>query len=167
MKLAGKPTRAVRTPQGVAPAMTDYIDQLVTVEMRNRALPNHKVGPLYDAARAEGGGGPLGYREAQGLVNAVRPGDTFFTSAGSGLLIPKGENDGPVGGAVLARALQRGLGATPIMVCEWQHVDPILSACEAIGVAIRDAGVAIRSMVQMLNEMVRIYLERPATGVIH
>jgi D-glutamate cyclase len=127
--------------------MTDYIDQLVTVEMRNRAMPNGKVGPLYDAARAEGGGEPLVYRAAQGLINAVRPGDTVFTSAGSGPLIPKGENDGPVGGAVLALALQRGLGATPIMVCEWQHVDPIVAACEAIGVAIRDAGVAIRSKV--------------------
>jgi hypothetical protein len=129
--------------------MTDYIDRLVTVEMRNRAMPNGKIGPLYDAARAEGGGEPLVFRAAQGLINALRPGDNVFivTGAGSGPLIPKGENDGPVGGAVLARALHLGLGATPIMVCERQHVDPIVAACEAIGVGIRDADVAIRSKV--------------------
>src|SRR5258707_12392998 len=99
-----------------APSMADYIDRLITVEMRNRAMPHGTITPLYEAARAEGGGQPLTLRAAAGLVENVEPGDNVFivTGAGSGALIPQGENDGPVGAAVLARAVLLGLGATPI-----------------------------------------------------
>src|SRR5260370_20356593 len=149
MKVADNSATAGRASQNVAPVITDYIDRLITVEMRNRGMPHGKIGPLYEAARAEGGGLPLVYRAAQGLIGAVRRGDTVFivTGAASGPLIPKGENDGPVGGAVLARAVQWGLGAIPIMVCEAQHVDPIVASCEAIGVGIRSVDVASRSKV--------------------
>src|SRR5438105_4505719 len=85
--------------------------------MRNRGMPHGKIGPLYEAARAEGGGLPLVCRAAEGLIGAVRRGDTVFivTGAASGPLMPKGENDGPVGGAVIlrsdaARSLQVGIG---------------------------------------------------------
>jgi hypothetical protein len=149
MKVADDSATAGSASPNVAPVITDYIDRLITVEMRNRGMPHGKIGPLYEAARAEGGGLPLVFRAAQGLIGAVRRGDTVFivTGAASGPLIPKGENDGPVGGAVLARALQWGLGAIPIMVCEAQHVDPIVASCEAIGVGIRSVDVACRSNV--------------------
>ena len=73
-----------------APAMADYIDRLITVEMRNRAMPNGTIAPLYEAARAEGGGEPLTYRAAAGLIKHVRQRDNVFivTGAGSGALIP-------------------------------------------------------------------------------
>ena len=149
MRVAEESTAAGSGALKVAPVITDYIDRLITVEMRNRGMPHGKIGPLYEAARAEGGGLPLVYRAAQGLIGTVRRGDTVFivTGAASGQLMPKGENDGPVGGAVLARALQWGLGAVPIMVCEAQHVDPIVASCEAIGVGIRSVDIACRTKV--------------------
>jgi hypothetical protein len=127
--------------------MADSIDRLVTVEMRNQGMPSGKIAPLYDAARAEGGGGPLAHRAATGLLASAHRHDTVLivTGAGSGPLIPNGENDGPVGAAVLARALHWGVGCTPVMVCEPHHATPIVAACEALGVGIRDLGQATRS----------------------
>src|SRR2546429_9415942 len=83
------------------PAMAEYIDRLVTVEMRNRGMPAGKIIPLYEAARAEAGGEPLTYKAASGLLASTRRHDSVIivTGAGSGPLIPKGENDGPVGAA--------------------------------------------------------------------
>jgi hypothetical protein len=106
-------------------------------------MPHDTITPLYEAARAEGGGEPLTLRAAAGLVSKVHAGDTVFiiTGAGSGELIPQGENDGPVGAAVLARAVMLGLGATPIYVCEAHHVVPIQVASEAAGVPIRQLRV--------------------------
>lgn len=132
--------------EGPPPAMSEYIDRLVTVEMRNRGMPANKIAPLYDAARADAGE-PLTFRAAAGLLRAAHRGDVVLivTGAGSGELIPKGENDGPVGAAVLARALQFGVGAIPVLVCEAHHVDPIVASCEAAGVELRPLDVATAS----------------------
>lgn len=128
------------SPDGHVPAMADYVDRLVTVEMRNQGMPSGKITPLYDAARAEGGGLPLAHRAAAGLLASAHRHDTVLivTGAGSGPLIPNGENDGPVGAAVLARALHWGVGCTPVLVCEAHHAGPVVAACEAVGVGIRD-----------------------------
>ena len=65
-------------------------------------MPAGKIIPLYEAARAEAGDQPLAYLAASGLLARTRRHDTVIivTGAGSGPLIPKGENDGPVGAAV-------------------------------------------------------------------
>src|SRR5215471_19098547 len=133
-------------PGGHVPAIADYVDRLVTVEMRNRGMPSGKIIPLYDAARAESGGEPLAFRAAAGLLAACGRGAAVLivTGAGSGPLIPNGENDGPVGAAVLARALHRGAGCVPILVCEEHHAGPVVAACEAVGVGMRDLDQAIR-----------------------
>ena len=138
------PREAVADPH--IAVMAEYVDRLVTVEIRNRGMPAGKIIPLYDAAVAEGGGLPLTYRAASALVGAVRPGDIVIivTGAGSGPLIPNGENDGPVGAAVLARAVQFGLGALPVLVCEDQHVPPVVASCEAAGVTLRELSTARR-----------------------
>jgi hypothetical protein len=127
--------------------MSDSVDRLVTVEMRNRAMPNGKIGPLYEAARSEAGGAPLSYLAAAGLKEKVKKGSTVLivTGAGSGALIPKGENDGPVGAAVLARAVHWGLGGTPVFVSEEHHVDPIVASSEAAGIAVRPLDVLMRT----------------------
>lgn len=126
--------------------MTEYIDRLITVEMRNRGMPRGKIAPLYEAARTEGGGRPLTLRAAEGLRGHVHRDDTVIivTGAGTPALMPKGEDDGPVGAAVLGRAIYWGLGATPIYVCEQHHVDPVVASSEAAGVTIRDYEVARR-----------------------
>ncbi|HEY1419913.1 MAG TPA: glutamate cyclase domain-containing protein [Candidatus Dormibacteraeota bacterium] len=128
------------------PSIIEYMDRLITVEMRNPAMPHSMIAPLYEAARREGGGDPLTYRAAHGLIQHVRPKDVVLinTGAGSGELIPNGENDGPVGAAALARAVERGLHATPVFVCETHHAGPIAASSEAAGVGIRSLDVAMR-----------------------
>src|SRR5919106_548267 len=118
----------------------EYVDRLITVEIRNRGMPRGITRPLYEAARAEGGGRPLTLRAAEGLVERVRRGDNVFiiTGAGTPPLLPRGENDGPVGAAVLARVLRWTLGATPIFLLEQHHVDPVVASAEVAGVTIVD-----------------------------
>lgn len=132
-----------------ARSMIEYIDRLITVEMRNPAMPHGMIGPLYDAARREGGGDPLTLRAASALLEHVGLHDVVLinTGAGTGELIPNGENDGPVGAAVLARAVYRGLGATPVFICEEHHVEPIVASSEAAGIGIRNLEVALRTHV--------------------
>jgi hypothetical protein len=122
----------------------DYVDRLITVEMRNRAMPHGITRPMYDAARAEGGGQPLTTRAAEGIVRSVHSGDNVFiiTGAGGPPTLPKGENDGPPGAAVLGRALFRGLGATPIYLLEERHADPMIASSEEAGVPVVDYAVA-------------------------
>ena len=140
----------VRSPQTAGtssvPSIIEYIDRLITVEMRNPGLPHGMITPLYEAARSEAGGEPLTYRAARGLLDNVSAGDFVLinTGAGTGELIPNGENDGPVGAAVLARAIVKGLGATPIFVCEPFHEGPIVASSEAAGVGVRSLDVAMR-----------------------
>ena len=138
-----KPTK---TP---VPSIIEYIDRLITVEMRNPAMPHSKITPLYDAARLEGGGEPLTFRAADALIKTVGAKDVVLinTGAGSGELIPNGENDGPVGAAVLARALESGLRATPVYVAEKHHAGPIAASSEAAGVGVRSIDVAMRNHV--------------------
>lgn len=137
------------TSTAAVPSIIEYIDRLITVEMRNPGLPHSKIAPLYDAARAEGGGDPLTFRAAKGLLEHVGAGDVVLinTGAGTGELIPNGENDGPVGAAVLARALVKGLRATPVFVCEQHHAGPIAASSEAAGVGVRSLDVALRNHV--------------------
>jgi hypothetical protein len=142
-------TQHLETAVAGARSMADYIDRLITVEIRNQAMPHGKIAPLYDAARAEGGGEPLTLRAAAGLLENVGKGDVVLinTGAGSGELIPNGEDDGPVGAAVLARVLYRGLGATPVYVCEEHHAAPIVASSEAAGVPVRELDVVLRTRV--------------------
>ncbi|MDC7788285.1 DUF4392 domain-containing protein [Rhodoplanes sp. TEM] len=118
----------------------EYIDRLVTVEMRNRAMNHNIVRQIYDEARREGGGRPITTRVAEALIAAVRPGDTVLITVGAGYApeVPNGESDGPPGGAVLARALYWGLKAVPVYVTERCHEPPMLASSRAAGLMIRD-----------------------------
>ena len=71
----------------------------------------------------------------------------FFivTGAGTPPFIPKGENDGPIGAAAIARTVLLGLGAVPVYLCEQHHLDPIVASSEAAGVPVRPSGVEPRS----------------------
>jgi hypothetical protein len=122
----------------------EYVDRLITVEIRNRGMPRGITRPLYDAARLEGGGRPLTLRAAEALCAHVHRDDNVFivTGAGRPPMMPKGENDGPVGAAVLARALLRGIGATPMYLLEPHHVEPVVAASEVAGVMAVDHATA-------------------------
>lgn len=121
----------------------DAIDRLVTVEMRFHGMPRGYIIDLYNSARAAQGE-PLAMRAARWLLRSVHQGDNVFIATGAGgpPYLPKGEMDGPLGAAALARAIDLGLGATPIVLCaEWQQ-DPIIAACAACGVSICDYDMA-------------------------
>jgi len=88
---------------------------------------------LYDAARGAMGG-PLCMRAAKGLARAARPGDFVYLLTGF-VLAPfgKAETDGAVGAALLARALAKGLGAVPVLVCPQEAVQAARALADLCG----------------------------------
>ena len=119
--------------------MGQFVDRLITLEIRNRAMNIGVMGRLYEAALLEAGGRPLTTLAAEGLIKHVGKGDSVFIITGAGYppVMPKGESDGPPGAAALAKILYYGIGAVPIFVSEQLHKDPIVASSEAAGVMIR------------------------------
>lgn len=119
----------------------DSIDRLCAVEMRfapvQGGLPRGVTTRLYEAARRKAGA-PLSYLAARGLIDRVQAGQRVFVLCGAGAppYLPFGETDGPLGGAVIARALTLGLGAKPVLICEAHLMGPNRAAFAAAGLAI-------------------------------
>jgi len=119
----------------------EQIDLLMTLEFRVYGMSSTdtgstrgKVRRLYDAAR-DPAGPPLSLLAAQGLRDAVRPGDLVVISTGWVIpfWIPRGELDGIVGALALAHTLTRGLGARVVFLAE-EVSEPVLRAgCLAAG----------------------------------
>lgn len=124
--------------------MGEYVDRLVTVEMRNRGMNYGIVKQIYDAAREEGGGRPISTRAAEALVGAVKPNDVVFIVTGAGYApeVPHGESDGPPGAASLARAIYWGLKAVPVYVTEECHAPPVVASSRAAAVMVREIELA-------------------------
>jgi hypothetical protein len=122
----------------------ENIDRLITIELKNLAMPHDIVVKMYDAARAEGGGRPLTMRAAEGLVTHVKKGDAVFIVTGAGYApgMPTGESDGPPGAASIARALYKGIGAVPVFICEKKHSRPIVASSEAATLMVRPESAA-------------------------
>lgn len=118
----------------------DNIDRLVSIEIRpHGVLRRGMVAELYAAARNHFGTA-LTQLAAEKLADTVKRGDVVIIGTGHGhdTFMPKGETDGPLGAAVLARALSRGLGAVPVILCKEPHVDPIAACCTAVGLGVTD-----------------------------
>lgn len=116
------------------------LDRAVSIEMRFAdGLPRGVVTPLYDAARAVAGGS-MSFRAAQAIKSKVRRGDHVLvvTGAGTPPWLPKGETDGPLGAAALARAMELGLGAKPILLGEERNLPSTIGATEAAGLVVVD-----------------------------
>jgi hypothetical protein len=120
------------------------VDRLITVEMRNRAMNHHIIGPIYEEARREGGGRPITASAAEALKERVGAGDTVLIVTGAGYApeAPNGESDGPPGAAALARALFWGLKAVPVYVTEECHAPPVVASSQAAGIMVRDFELA-------------------------
>ena len=116
----------------------EAIDRLVTIELKNRGMPNGFLIELYEAARQEGGGRPISSRAAGLIHDTVKQGDVVFILTGAGYppTMPSGESDGPPGAAVLARMLYWGYSAVPVYVSEQMHAGPIIASSEAADVMI-------------------------------
>lgn len=100
----------------------ETIDRLLTLDIAGRGV----IGKLYEAARALHQS-PLCLLAAKKLAEVVQPKDIVLIATGM-IIYPfqhlgMGENDGPVGGAALARALRIALGAKTIFVTDKVLVD--------------------------------------------
>jgi D-glutamate cyclase len=129
------------------PAMTptndqitgERIDRLMTVEIRplNGGLPAGYVVPMYEVCRAHHGE-PLSSLAARRLSDSLSRGDIVFIATGAGTApkLPQGETDGPVGAAVLARALILAFGVRVVLVTEEAHAAPVMAVATAINEAL-------------------------------
>jgi len=108
----------------------EAVDHLVTAPMSNwtilKGIPLLK---LYATARKKAGGLPLTLAASKLLHDNVGAGDTVLILSG---FIMRGygrpETDGPIGAAVVAKALAVGLGAIPVGISE-ESVVPCMEAC--------------------------------------
>lgn len=109
----------------------EAIDHLVTAPISNwTILKGIPLDILYRASRQKAGA-PLTLAASRLLAEKVQPGDSVLILSGF-IIRDYGlpETDGPIGAAVLARALSIGLGAVPVGVCE-DAVVPCFEACLA------------------------------------
>jgi len=115
------------------------VDQIISLELRDRRPDQGVIGKLYQAARQKFGA-PLAMLAAQRLTERVGAGDIVFlvTGAGGHMFLPTGETDGPLGTAALARILRYGIGAIPVILTEEAFVENIRATCIAAGLGIRD-----------------------------
>lgn len=118
----------------------EYIDRLVNIEMRVQGgAPRGVTHSLYEAARKKQGK-PLTYLAAKKLIELLQPKDIAIIATGAGVppWLPKGETDGPLGAASLARALDIGLNVKTIVVGEERTLEPTKKSFEAAEIMIVD-----------------------------
>lgn len=151
----------------------ENVDRLCTLELRPLGSSHGVIHPLYEAARQKIGE-PLAMAAAKRLHEVVEPSDVVILTTGVGIpmFMPKGETDGPIGLAALARILAEGLGAVPIVLTEEAQVDVIAATVVAAGLGVRsveesqkvagtaavlpfpaDADEAKRTATQLLDEL--------------
>lgn len=124
----------------MARIVAEYVDRLINIEMRQMGgLPRGVTHALYEAARRFHKE-PLTYLAASKLIEAIKPKDHVIIATGAGVppWLPKGETDGPLGAAALARAIDLGLGGKPILVGEARCLPPIAATVEAAGLLLAD-----------------------------
>ncbi len=102
----------------------ETIDRLLTLDIAGRGI----IDKLYEAARALHKF-PLCLLAAKKMAEVVKPNDVVFIATGM-IIYPLhhlgiGENDGPVGGAGLARALRLALGAKTIFLTDKVLIDMV------------------------------------------
>lgn len=114
-------------------AVDDRLDRVVNVDIGGRGVEH-----LYAAAR-QIQGGPLVGAAADRLL-AVEPGATVLLTTGSvsrAWISPRiGENDGPAGTAVVARALAIGAKAHCVLLCEEALIEPHAAIMRAAGLSV-------------------------------
>jgi hypothetical protein len=108
----------------------ETIDRLLTLDIAGRGV----IGKLYEAARSLHRS-PLCLLAAQKIAEVVQPKDIVLIATGM-IIYPfqhlgMGENDGPVGGAALARALRIALGAKTVFVTDKVLLDMLSKTVNA------------------------------------
>lgn len=120
---------AMSWEEAIDRAVGANIDALITLDLRGYGVP----GILYEAQRRQAPL-PLTLGAARRLAEIVEPGDRVILGTGF-VFAPyeKGELDGLVGTVVLARALERALGARPIVAVEPELVDAVTRVATLAG----------------------------------
>ena len=111
----------------VVKTIGEIVDRLITVPV----FSFHGSLELYNAARNKFKD-PLTFLAASEILKAAKKGDTVIIS--TGFVCPPymvQETDGPPGAAGLARAIDLGIGATPVIVTEPFNVKLMESVCSA------------------------------------
>lgn len=124
---------AVRTALSVERLATfgEFIDRLVTLDIQTRS---QHLG-LYEAAR-KFVGRPLCLAAAEAILNSLTPGRLNTALFTTGFFSPAywcGEQDGPVGIACLARALEIGVGIRSVILTDEELVPGVEAACVGAG----------------------------------
>lgn len=119
----------------------ENIDRLITVDLRQR-LPLIYP-PMYEALRRRYKF-PLTFLAAKRLNETVNPGDTVIVATGFYIPVwlPRGELDGPLGAASLARAINLGLEAKTLILSEKTILDVLKAACTAAEIKVFEGEVA-------------------------
>lgn len=118
---------------GALTAIDERLDKLVTLDIGGRGVEH-----LYDAARARQGSSLVG--AAADALAKVPAGSTVLITTGSisrAWISPTvGENDGPAGAAVIARALAIGRNITPVIVAEETLLDGLAAMLTSAGLSV-------------------------------
>lgn len=117
------------------------IDDLTTTDIGGRAT----IDLIADATHDRQGPQPA-MRAAEALADAVDPADTVLIL--TGFLIPPTmvqETDGPLGAVSVARAVDAGLDADPIIACEPRAVDICEATARAGGLSVLDRDDSVGS----------------------
>ena len=110
--------------------IAENIDRLVNLDVSGYGV----IAEIHQAAR-EHYGAPLSWLAAERLRAALGEGGTFFVTSGWLMpgFYPYGETDGPIGAAILGRALSHAFGARMVVLTETEMVPCTTAACRAAG----------------------------------
>lgn len=118
----------------------ERIDELLSIDFPEREV----IAVAYQAFR-EHYGSPLCYLAAKALSN-VKRGQLVLIATGfvnrPSIDTIIAESDGPVGAAVLARAVHLGLGAVPVLLVEEQIIPSMTRILHSIGLRVLDLAAA-------------------------
>lgn len=133
-------------PSGISEAI-DRICLRGVAGSRDRV---REVARLYQVARRRARQ-PLCAAAARRIAAAVHPGASviLLTGAGGPPSLPRGETDGPLGAAVLARGLALAFDARPIVVSEVRFRRPLVATLDALAEDSR--GVSWRRSVRCVS----------------
>ena len=149
----------------VSSRILEAIDRICLLGPTGSTGRTRDLARLYRAARSRAGG-PLCAAAAKRIEAAVHPGASvvLLTGAGGPPALPRGETDGPLGAAVLARALVLALDARPILVAEARFRGPIVATLDAL--AHGSQAVAWRWAVRYVPFPIRSDSARPAAEAL-
>ena len=126
--------------------MGEILDGIMTTDTRLYFEREEICSALYKSAReATSGtsGEPVTVVGARKIAERVRRGDICCITTGWRTAYrPYGETDGPLGAVILARALDKACGATPVLLAEDDIAKNLVHVCRAAGLNVLDLEMA-------------------------